>query len=291
MQTLPQDSHLRHSFATYPFRALIDPVKKDPLHPLENKITEIEARLMVESHHIPLAGPHLPTLLSDPERSIPTPDGHDKNKKYLTLCAAECVIDGLWMEFGVHRGRTISHIAAATDQMVYGFDSFEGLPEAWTDGFPKGLFSLNGEIPEGYLASNHSPLQADTSPITFKENSHDRSIKPWPKNITLIKGWFDDSLPSFVTSPEGDKNVAFLHIDCDLYSSTKTIFKYLGEKIVAGTIICFDEIYGYTDYRQHEIKAFAEFLLEFGHEYEPLYLVPGRGQTQGSFKILDQGKK
>ena len=260
--------------------------------PLENKITEIEARLKTESRHVPLAGYHMPTILSDPERSIPYPNGHDQNKKYLKLCISECMVDGLWMEFGVHRGRTISHIAEATDQMVYGFDSFEGLPEVWHTGqgrgpHKKGLFSLNGEIPEGYIVSDKNPPEEDTSQITLKEKSSTRAIMPWPKNITLIKGWFNDSLPSFVASPEGDKNVAFLHIDCDLYSSTKTIFKYLGEKIVTGTIICFDEIYGYQEYRAHEIKAFAEFLLEFGRQYEPLYLVPGKGQTQGSFRILD----
>jgi hypothetical protein len=38
---------------------------------------------------------------------------------------------GLVLEFGVASGRTISHIAARTTRTVYGFDSFEGIPEAW----------------------------------------------------------------------------------------------------------------------------------------------------------------
>ena len=33
-----------------------------------------------------------------------------------------------------------------TNDKVYGFDSFEGLPENWRPGFEKGTFSLNGML-------------------------------------------------------------------------------------------------------------------------------------------------
>ena len=49
--------------------------------------------------------------------------------------------DGLILEFGVFSGRTVNHIAGLVGaQKVYGFNSFEGLPEAWRPGFEKGTF-------------------------------------------------------------------------------------------------------------------------------------------------------
>ena len=53
----------------------------------------------------------------------------------------------LWLEFGVASGRTINYISKFTTDTVYGFDSFEGLPEKWRDGFDKGAFSSNGNMP------------------------------------------------------------------------------------------------------------------------------------------------
>jgi hypothetical protein len=40
----------------------------------------------------------------------------------------------LWFEFGVASGNTINYISTFTNDKVYGFDSFEGLPEKWRDG-------------------------------------------------------------------------------------------------------------------------------------------------------------
>lgn len=50
-----------------------------------------------------------------------------------------------------------------------------------------------------------------------------------------------------------------MHIDCDLYSSTRTILALLAPRIVAGTIILFDEYFNYPNWEQHEYKAFQEF--------------------------------
>lgn len=58
---------------------------------------------------------------------------------------------GLFIECGVYAGESIRKIAAATPCTVYGFDSFEGLPERWDRpdmAFDKGTFSLNKALPE-----------------------------------------------------------------------------------------------------------------------------------------------
>ncbi len=162
-----------------------------------------------------------------------------KNKyDLLSYALSKVTLDGLYLEFGVYSGNTINHIAEARpDVAVYGFDSFEGLPESWRSGFEKGKFAKD-ILPE------------------VREN------------VQLIKGWFDDSLPEFVKDHNGQ--CAFLHVDCDLYSSTKTIFENLKDSIKPGTIIVFDEYFNYPNWQNHEYKAFQEFITDSGLKYEYL---------------------
>jgi Macrocin-O-methyltransferase (TylF) len=134
--------------------------------------------------------------------------------------------EGLFLEFGVATGQTISRIAELSEARVFGFDSFEGLPETWRTGFPKGCFS--GEIPRV------------------------------PSNVSIIKGWFSETLPKFIG--EHDEAVAFLHVDCDLYSSTKCIFDFLHPRIGPGCVIVFDEYFNYPGWQNHEHKAFMELV-------------------------------
>jgi hypothetical protein len=147
--------------------------------------------------------------------------------------------DTLWLEFGVASGNTINYISRFTEGTVYGFDSFEGLPEKWRDGFEKGAFNRDGFFPE---------VSA---------------------NVSLIKGWFNESLPGFLTAHEG-KKVSFIHIDCDLYSSTKYILDALKDRMDTDCVIVFDELVNYPgfDGDTGELKAFYEFINENKVDYE-----------------------
>src|SRR5688500_1351508 len=51
--------------------------------------------------------------------------------------------NNLICEFGVYTGTTINHLASLTNSTIYGFDSFEGLPERWRDGREKGTFRVS----------------------------------------------------------------------------------------------------------------------------------------------------
>lgn len=113
----------------------------------------------------------------------------------------------------------------APEREVYGFDSFEGLPEDWRTDFGKGHFA--------------TPLP---------------KVRP---NVRLIKGWFNETLPTFVAQHR--QAIGFLHVDCDLYSSTAAIFNALGPQIKSGTIILFDEYFNYPGWQQGEHKALIEF--------------------------------
>lgn len=142
-----------------------------------------------------------------------------------------CCLDGLYMEFGVFNGKSLRQIRLhlRADIALYGFDSFEGLPEPW-NGFKAGAFA--------------TPFRCKLL------------------NTEIIEGWFSDTLPEFVR--QHPEPVAFMHIDCDLYSSTKTVLDAFARQIVPGTIILFDELFGFAGYEVHEYRA----LKEFGRPFE-----------------------
>jgi Macrocin-O-methyltransferase (TylF) len=143
---------------------------------------------------------------------------------------------GLLMEFGVWKGMWINRFASWTDRPVYGFDSFEGLPEPWTF------------VDRGFFAIQELPKVRD--------------------NVTLVKGWFDQTLPRFLeTRPEP---AAFLHIDCDVYSSTKTVLDLLKDRIVAGTTIVLDDFMMQPGWQRAEYRAWQEFV--DAHQVEFDYL-------------------
>jgi hypothetical protein len=139
--------------------------------------------------------------------------------------------DTLWLEFGVASGRTINYISRFTDNNVYGFDSFYGLPEKWFN-CDVGDFSTNGELP--------------------KVNS----------NVVLVKGMFSDTLPDFIK--EQNKKISFIHMDADLYSSTKYVLDTLKDYIEPGCVIVFDELVNYPgfDGDNGELRALYEFVTE-----------------------------
>ncbi|MBV8565314.1 MAG: class I SAM-dependent methyltransferase, partial [Methylobacteriaceae bacterium] len=78
-------------------------------------------------------------------------------------------------------------------------------------------------------------------------------------NVVLVKGFFEQTLPDFLPT-FSKKSVAFMHVDCDLYSATKTVLDGLAPMLIDGTIIVFDEYFNYPRWRHHEHKAFMEFI-------------------------------
>lgn len=157
--------------------------------------------------------------------------------------------DGLFLEFGVYKGDSINRLAALKPEVRWhGFDSFEGLPEAWTLGSRKGAFSVGGVLP----------------PV------HD--------NVTLTKGFFEQTLAPFVEQHRAGK-VVFLHVDCDLYSATKTIFEQLGGMLHPRCVIVFDEYFNYAGWQDQEYKAFMEFVAANNVSFEYIGYVRTNGQV------------
>jgi len=160
-------------------------------------------------------------------------------KEVLGFALSRMDDNGSILEFGVASGDSIRLIAGMVNRPVHGFDSFEGLPEDWGGRHEgKGHYSTNGQLPAV------------------------------PSNVTLHKGWFENTLDSFCQS--NDQSASFLHIDCDLYSSTRTVLEHLKTRIRPGTIIVFDEYFNFTSWKNHEFKAFHEFVKMHQVEYDYL---------------------
>jgi hypothetical protein len=104
-------------------------------------------------------------------------------------------------------------------------------------------------------------------------------------NVQLHIGWFDKTLPEFVET--NSELVAFLHVDCDLYSSTREIFRRLGPRIVPGTVIVFDEYFNHPTWRQDEHKAFQEFIAERRIGFDYIGYVPSHQQVCVVLKELE----
>lgn len=228
---------------------------------LNEKIDEIERRVRLESHVMTV----LPL------------DGH---RTYLKEVCSRINLSGLHCEFGVNRGSTISIISSHIgDNKIYGFDSFEGLPEHWDNDNPKGVYSLGGKIPPGPL---NKAVQED--PGMYSTAMHE-ALTGWPENVELVQGMVQDTVPKFLKENEGD--IAFAHLDLDIYSATRSVLQNIVERVQTGTILAFDELLDYPTYREHEIKALAEMLLENEElSYQPLvYQNNGYSYQQATIEI------
>jgi hypothetical protein len=76
-----------------------------------------------------------------------------------------------------------------------------------------------------------------------------------------------------------------VHIDCDLYSSTSAVFAAIGETIREGTVVVFDELYGYPGWQQHEARALFELMRRRGLCVEYL----ARADTQVALRVVAVG--
>jgi hypothetical protein len=95
------------------------------------------------------------------------------------------------------------------------------------------------------------------------------------ENVKLVKGWFNEVLPNWITENAGP--IKFLHMDADIYSSTKEVLTMLNSQIVPNTIIVFDEMYSWKNPEKYkfwdrgEYKALKEWMSENNREFAPLF--------------------
>lgn len=131
----------------------------------------------------------------------------------------------LYLEFGVHQGRTLrwwgEHLTTPGARFL-GFDSFDGLPEDW-----------HADAPAGSFRVEHIPQFDDP-------------------RIETVPGWFADTLPDDL--PPHDQLV--VNVDCDLYSSTREVLDWLEGHLRPGTLVYFDDLFDHDA----ELRAVWEWV-------------------------------
>ncbi len=138
-------------------------------------------------------------------------------------------------EFGVWRGEAFRYLIK-TFKKGYGFDTFEGLPEAWHNE-KAGSYSSGGNVPK----------------IDGGE---------------FIVGKFEDTLPGFFA--EERPMASIVNFDADLYSSTICALNFAKPVIDKHTILIFDEFIMNKNWEEDEYKAIEEFCSNNDYTYEVL---------------------
>lgn len=171
-------------------------------------------------------------------------------------------IRGDILEFGVATGKALALIdlcagktmtGESAEYRIFGFDSFEGLPEPQgrdrevhldpdlVENFDKGQFAASRTAVVAWLKKQGADLE----------------------RIQLIEGWYDAVLTPELRERLGITRATMIDIDCDFYDSTRVALNWCAPLIQQGTIINFDDWFCYEARQDHgERAAFAEFLEE-----------------------------
>lgn len=178
---------------------------------------------------------------------MPSAVGLVNEREMFDMAFTRMLEQGLLLEFGVHKGGTINYVAERNpNREVHGFDSFTGLPSDWIGStLPKGAFDLKGRMP---------------------------SVRP---NVRLHKGLFSDTLPAWMA--EHSTPIAFVHVDCDLYQSTRDVFDNIGSRLGPGSMLLFDDYFNQPNWQAHGFRAFQEWVKTANVAYT--YLAYARQQA------------
>lgn len=162
--------------------------------------------------------------------------------------------DELLLDLGVWIGWSTRLISDASDRMVYGFDTFEGLVEDWQIDdqilVKRGTFSLSEPLAQRLIADTGVSLH-DGLPATLG------------RKVQFIKGSTYDTLAPFLAERPADPIMLF-HMDLDTYESCLHALETCKDRFIEGSILVFDE-YLVTN---AEMRAFYEFQSHYELEWQ-----------------------
>jgi len=143
----------------------------------------------------------------------------------------------------------------------YAFDSFEGLPNVH-------LKDKNGLLVEGQRGDYSTTEEAFVSNL--------RSFDVYDNETVVIsKGWFNETCPR---SPV--KQIAFLRLDGDLYTSTMDALQALYHKVSRGGFIYVDDYGSFTGCQ----RAVDEFRAENNITEEIHYILEHEGKGRVNYE-------
>ena len=158
--------------------------------------------------------------------------------QYLLCSAGE--LKGDILEFGTFRGytahifarlmRTTSYAGKLFSGKLHLFDSFEGLPEISNDNDSECYLHMTGDW-------SHKKMGLPPGFERYLGESL-KNIIP-ESSFSIVKGYFEDTMDKNLTN----EKAALVHLDCDLYSSSKYVLEKLIEKdlLQDGTLLYCDD--------------------------------------------------
>lgn len=177
-----------------------------------------------------------------------------------------------FLEFGVASGNTmvamLNNLVKINKipKLVVGFDSFEGLPQEepgtirpieWY----KGAFNLQDEMKNNFKITD--------KPNNFQEaiQKLETRFKDYDFPIKFIKGFYDSSLTNNIVEQFQIQPACFVHIDCDMYISTKQALDFLARNdlFAKDCLIRYDDwvINGIPEFSAGESKAHLEICTQY----------------------------
>lgn len=139
-------------------------------------------------------------------------------------------IEGDYAEFGCHGAFTFRmawhamELVGATGHL-WGFDSFAGLPEALDH------------------RDEHPQWVAGTMTTSVEQFHRLCARAGMPRQrYSVVEGLYHETLSSHASGPRPEA-VAVAYVDCDLYSSTVDVLRFLEPRLRPGGIIAFDDYF------------------------------------------------
>ena len=168
--------------------------------------------------------------------------------------------EGDYLEFGVYQGSSFimaSRLARKyrNDTMrFFAFDSFEGLPGSEGSAFQLGEFRCSRTMFSKIVEKGGVDME----------------------RVRIVEGLYSDSLTDAVKKDHDLTRASIVHVDCDLYSSTKEVLGFVEDLLYPGSVIIFDDWHAFEgnsnseeSERFGERRAFQEWPLN--HCFEELY--------------------
>ena len=212
---------------------------------------------------------------------VPADDLREKYREAIRLLEERQTGEvGDYLEFGVYAGSSLGCMHDVVQERrlenvrLFGFDSFEGLPDTTGDN--------TAPLTEWQAGDFAMPIEATRRNLTDKGVDWDR--------VRLVKGFYDDTLAKG-PSEYGIRKAGVIMLDCDLYSSTRTALEFCEPLIQDAAVLFFDDWWPQTlgAEKVGQRQAFEELLSahpelstteieSYQPEYAKAFLVERRGR-------------
>lgn len=165
------------------------------------------------------------------EPLVPERELESTYRDALNLLARKAGPDGVgdYLEFGVYVGTSIlcmhrASKAVGLDSLrLFGFDSFEGLPDAAAP-------ESEGPWKPGQFRADYGSARKNLT----------RGGVDWSRTV-LVRGWFEDTLHADLARQLRIEKAGVVMIDCDIYSSARTALDFCAPLIGAEAVLIFDD--------------------------------------------------